>query len=269
MIDPKNPASSRIASGMVAGSGLPLVAHPLQTIKSLYNTVTDADHPNESAADQIGRGLKSAYQGAKTKVADIRQNGIAPTLERGVGEAGGMLATGGLLKGAASAVNAVPRIGRAGEMFNSLNTDLADTPVPLIRAAQPLQRVTEIGERGSTLPTSVNKLLLRSQMTEPMTFPEARDYQGSLSDLSASDKLAMNGRVRGGVAQLNKGLYGDVFDAANKAGRGEDYANAMKEYRQAAQIRNGLKTAGKIAIGGAVAGGIGAPVYQFLKGVGR
>jgi hypothetical protein len=94
-----------------------------------------------------------------------------------------------------------------------------------------------------------------------MSFPEARDYQGSLSDLSASDKLAMNGRMSGAVSQLNKGLYGDIQAAADQGGRGQDYANAMKEYRQASQMRQVLKTLGKATVGSAGLGGL----YALIK----
>lgn len=161
-------------------------------------------------------------------------------------------------------VGQIPSKARAGAKFESLNKDLANQPVPLKSSVQPLQRVTEIGERGSTLPTPVTKLLQRSQspLGTDMTFPEARDFQGSLSDLSGSDKLAMNGRVRGGVAQLNKGLFSDIQDAADAAGRGEDYASAMKEYRRAAMLGNAAKGAAKIAVPAAVGGGIAG---HYLK----
>lgn len=160
-----------------------------------------------------------------------------------------------------AALDVIPSRASAGETFNKLNTQMADHPVPLNAALKPLQRVTEIGERGSTLPPAVSKLLQRSQSPISMTFPEIRDYQASLSDLSSSDKLAMNGRVRGGVSQLNKALFSDIKDAADAKGLGEDYAGAMKEYRQASQLRNAGKVAGKMAIGAA---GLGSG-YAALK----
>ena len=102
---------------------------------------------------------------------------------------------------------------------------------------------------------------MRSQSPINMTFPEARDYQGSLSDLSQSDKMAMNRRMRGGVSQLNKGLFSDIHDAAASAGRGDDYARAMRDYRMAAGINNGIKTAGKAA---GTAAGLGG-AYRLYK----
>src|SRR6185437_7556935 len=81
----------------------------------------------------------------------------------------------------------IPTRAAAGEIFNQLNTKLAQQPVPLQASAAPLQRAIEIAARGGNLPTPVKALLERSQAIEPMTFPEIRDYQASLSDLSASD----------------------------------------------------------------------------------
>jgi hypothetical protein len=164
-------------------------------------------------------------------------------------------------------VGAIPTKSAAGDIFNSLNTDLENHPVKLNAALEPLQRAVEIGGRGSTLPKAVSDLLTRSEspIGTEMTFPEARDYQGALSDLSASDKLAMNGRMRGAVSQLQKGLFNDIYDSANIVGRGEDYANAMKQYRQAAQLNQAAKTVGKYAVrAGLGAGGLGA-AYGIVK----
>ena len=155
------------------------------------------------------------------------------------------------MKSLTGAADAIPSTARAGQTFESLNRDLANTPVPLNATLKPLQRITEIGERGSSLPTAVSKLLQRSQGIADMTFPEARDFQSSLSDLSATDKMSMGGRVSGSLKQLSKALYSDIQDAAESAGRGDDYAQAMKEYRQASGLKDTAKAAGKLALKGA------------------
>ena len=116
------------------------------------------------------------------------------------------------------------------------------------------------------MPAPVNALLTRAQAVEPMTFPEARDYQASLSDLSASDKLAMNGRMKGAVAQLSKGLYQDLRDSAEAGGGlGSDYDDAMSQYRRASQINNAVKNAGTYAAKGAVGTVGGSALYSMLK----
>lgn len=166
----------------------------------------------------------------------------------------------------------VPTRAKAGAIFESLNKDLADHPIPLKSAIAPLQRVTELGARGGTLPKAASDLLTRSQSPIDMTFPEIRDYQSNLSDLSRDAKGSMNGKMLGEIGKLNKGIYSDVFDAADTVGRGEDYAKAMKTYRQAAQLNDYLKTAqtaiGKAAIP-ALAGAGGYKAYQVMKGSGK
>lgn len=184
--------------------------------------------------------------------------------------AGGIEAAGNGSPGItpASVMDKIPTRGKAGAIFNDLNTKLADQPVPLQNAAAPLQRAIEVAVRGGTMPGPVKALLDRSQMTEPMTFPEARDYQASLSDLSSSDKMAMNGRMRGAVAQLSQALYQDLRTAAESGGgMGGDYDKAMTQYRQASRINElmkaSLKYGGKAALGAAGAGG----AYEIGKAI--
>jgi hypothetical protein len=64
---------------------------------------------------------------------------------------------------------------------------------------------------------------------------------------------------------LNKNLYKDLHDAASSIGRGDDYEQAMNEYRRASQLNHALKTVGKAAgVGAAGAAGAGS-VYKLAK----
>lgn len=209
------------------------------------------------AASIMGSPITGTIHAAQG-ISDIPSHPVKGTLKTLGGIAEAATLPGMMMAGpeATMGIESVPSRKYAGQIFNSLNEDLAAHPVPLSETLKPLQRATEIGARGSTMPKAVGDLLTRSQSPIEMTFPEARDYQGALSDLSMSDKLAMNGRMRGGVAQLGKGFYSDIKSAADSAGRGEDYETAMKEFRQASQLKDLLKNAGKIGIGVAGVGGI-------------
>jgi hypothetical protein len=100
-----------------------------------------------------------------------------------------------------------------------------------------------------------------------MSYPEIRDYQSNLSDLSRTAKDSLNGKMLGQIGKLKSGLYNDVFDAASQAGRGEDYAQAMKEFRQASQLKSALKkSAIPLAVGGASAVA-GPSAVKYLKGL--
>ena len=248
------------------GAGGADVVHSIgHSLMNLGDTLTPhTQTPSESAeyAKPVGQQFGDALHQVGTDVSGMLHNPARTAGQLGVGLLAGEAGAKGL--GAlGDAFNAIPTRGKAGDLFNSLNTDLADHPVPLASSLKPLQRATELGVRGSTLPGPVDALLKRSQMTEPMTFPEARDYQSSLSDLSASDKLAMNKRMKGAVAQLNKSLYDDIHSSADAAGRGEDYAQAMKDYSRASTIRDVAGKAAKYGIGAAGLG-IGGHYLQSL-----
>jgi hypothetical protein len=247
------------------------IAHPAQSLKNLGSTARDVfdyattpfgqDHSAITGDDLNAGPMAKQVDSIRN---DFHTMPMSQSIAKTAGAVTGMY-LGGKAMGAAgtAAVDALPSASRAASAFESLNTDLANHPVPLKATLKPLQRITEIGERGSQLPTAVSKLLQRSQSPIDMTFPEARDYQASLSDLSGSDKLAMNGRVRGGVAQLNKALFSDIQDAAEGAGRGEDYAKAMKEYRQASQLKDMARKAVPLATKAAV--GYGG--YRAIKDI--
>jgi hypothetical protein len=236
--------------GQGGGQVLRSLAHPIDTATSMAHSLM---HPIDTAHAEVDAARSDPSRFIGNAIGQVGTGGI-------LGDA-----ASGALKGVGAAVDAIPSTTRAGANFESLNSDLANTPVPLNATLKPLQRITEIGERGSTLPTAVSKLLQRSQGIADMTFPEARDFQSSLSDLSATDKMAMGGRVSGGLKQLSKALYTDIQDAAENAGRGDDYAQAMKEYRQASGLKDMAKSAGKLAMKGA--GAYGAySAYKDLTG---
>lgn len=266
---PEKPQGGLSSYGEASGlTGLKnLVMHPLDTLAKLPEGLVNEGErvgsqlkeawntPNNEPMKAIDRTLYATpFVGANFKKADEQQ--AAGNTKGAIGTGlGALTSIAAMGAGTGAAADAIPSTARAGDLFESLNKDLAQTPVPLKATLKPLQRITEIGERGSTLPTAVNKLLQRSQSIADMTFPEARDYQSSLSDLSATDKMAMGGRVSGGLKQLSKALYTDIQDAAEKAGRGEDYSQAMKEYRQGSGLKESAKAAGKLALKGAGAYG--------------
>lgn len=252
------------------------ISHPLDTLASLPGSVVDElgrsgsklkeawNTPNNQPMRAIDRTLEAIpFLGS-----GIQKSNEQYAAGNTPGAWGSALGVGASLLGPAIAGeglrNLIPSTARAGKVFESLNEKLANQPVDLNETIKPLQRATEMGARGGTLPKSVSDLLTRSQAIEPMTFPEARDYQGSLSDLSSSDKMALSGRMSGGLKQINKGLFTDIQNAANTAGLGEDYANAMKQYRQASQLKKAGKTIGKAAVGTAGLGG-GAALLRDLN----
>lgn len=236
--NPNDPFLKTLLKSTAHTIGQPLV-HPLDTL-------------NEREKEMAGQPAPRVEGPTGFKIANTIGNTIGSTAALAGGAAAGEAGEGLL--------NKIPTRAKAGDIFNRIGEQLKDQPVNLTESAQPLQRVAELGERGGTLPTPANRFLQRSQMIEPLTYPEARDYQSNLSSLSREDE-GMKGPMRGGVKQLNKAFYNDIKNAADAKGLGEDYANAMNMNRRAAQLNHAFKAGGKAAAAGAV----GAGTYKLVK----
>ena len=137
----------------------------------------------------------------------------------------------------------IPTKARAGAVLESLDKQLANTPVNLNHTTAPLQRATELSVRTGASPAPFNAFLSRTQGVEPMTFPEARDYQSGMASPSVMDRLSTSGKMRGAVKQTNKGFFNDIRDAAEShtPGLGDDYAKGMRDYRNAAMLSKAAK----------------------------
>lgn len=192
-----------------------------------------------------------------------------PMMTRGVGSGGDLVNTdasnqaqkaGKIVEGGAElAIPAgeLPSAAHAGGVLGDVTEAANNVRVPLSKVTAPLQRVTELGERGGTLPTSANALLKRTQMLGDMTFPEARDYYSNISSLSADDANKLSPVMKRAVGAMKAGFHGDLTEAANQVGMGDEYANAMKEYANAMKLRGAGQAALKYALpAGGVLGGL-------------
>lgn len=259
----------------IGGPAVPALRGAFQGAKRSAGELIDAgrDALNGNSAGAAYHGIKSipmigpGMDKAASQYADKDYLGEAGTL-LGTAAQAAPAVLGGIdaVAPQRGLLGQIPSSSRAISKFQSLDNDLANQPVPLKSALQPLQRATELGARGGTLPKAASDLLTRSQSPIDMTYPEIRDYQSNLSDLSRDAQGSMNRKMLGQIGRLNKGLYGDIFDAASSAGRGEDYAQAMKEFRQAAQLKDLAKKTVKAGAKYALpAGGVGALAYRYLK----
>ena len=200
----------------------------------------------DKAMDQEAEGNQAGELG--TNLASVIE--AAPMLE-GIGRGAG--------------VEFVPSRARAGKVFESLKSDLANTPVQMRASANPMQRVAEIDAAQGGMPTTAAKLMTRSQSFVPINYPEMRLFQEGLSSPSRTDIEGMAGSMKSSVKQLNKGLFEDIRDAAETRGRGADYEKAMRETRRAAQ----LGRAAKYAAGAGAAAVVGNKVTQLAKEFGK
>ncbi len=164
-----------------------------------------------------------------------------------------------------AAVRAIPSTARAGAAFKDVMGAAKNIPVDITAPGTVALRIGELAERGGSMPMAARKFLNR--ITDPskaqLTYEEARDFASNISRLSVNEFGRLTPVVAREVAELRVALNKSVAQAASKAGKGQEYASAMKEYAQAMKLRGmvddvlkGAKRALPYAVGaGAAAGG--------------
>lgn len=147
--------------------------------------------------------------------------------------------------GTRAAINAIPRVARAGEKFQEVMGAAKNIPVDVKEVGDVSLRIYQLAERGGALPMAVRKLLNR--MTDPnkapMLYEESRDFASNISRLSADDFGRLTPAVAREVANLRVAINQANLRAAQAAGKGAEYSAAMKEYAQAMRIRNVVNAA--------------------------
>lgn len=152
--------------------------------------------------------------------------------------------------------NPFPTRAKAGKLFETAMSKAADLPVDTAQSSEPLTRAFEMGERGMTRPKVVNQLMRRmtAPNAEPMNYREARDFAQSLSRQSSTEGQKLTPAMKAQVGKLSHAFNEDVGRTAQSAGVGNEYAQAMKKYRQAMQMRKAIINTAKVG-GGALATG--------------
>jgi hypothetical protein len=225
-----------------------------------------ATHPKET-----GAGLKKAFQ-------DV----AAHPLEH----AEGLLGALAIPIGAEDSAAMIPSRARAINTLKSIEAQAADVPVTMENTIPALQKFGEhvaTGGKGARamklLDTRIArgpKLTPLQQMQAdlsgetaagqaPVNFPEARDFYTNVSDVTRRPGFLRRAfeepgypRLRAAAGPVRKALHTDLTNAAEESiGRGEDYANAIREYARAERLRSALRK-GAIIAAPAVAGAAGA-----------
>ncbi len=122
-LDPVTKGLQRFGAGAIQGFGQPIM-HPLDTLGAIGSTIA---HPRDA--------LSAAGKGLMEHPAQFAGNLVGGAVLGGVG---GKLGGAGL--------KAIPTTAKAGEMFNNINSQLADVPVNLTNASAPLQRNRRAGQ---------------------------------------------------------------------------------------------------------------------------
>jgi len=155
-------------------------------------------------------------------------------------------------------IEAIPSAKNAGRVFSSIRNqaELAGTKVPLKNTEIPLQRFEDLTQVGGKRSKPFTQLYQRAtDPNAPLSFGEGRDFYTNVTDAahkSPLEKLMGRGMKPTMLRQagaVKGGLNADLTEAAGTLGRGEDYANAMKEYAQAKTIQKYTRAAALLGAG--------------------
>lgn len=142
-----------------------------------------------------------------------------------------------------AAVKAIPSLPRAAGKFEEVMGAARNMPVDISGPGNVALRIQELAERGGSMPKAVRDFLKR--VTDPekgeMNYEEARDFASNISRLSANEFGRLTPVVAREVAGMRVALNRAVADAAGKAGKGNEYAQAMNEYGRAMRLNKAVE----------------------------
>lgn len=146
-----------------------------------------------------------------------------------------------------AAVDAVPTVAKAGAKFQDVMSAARSIPIDVNAPGAVALRIQQLAERGGSMPMAVRKFLGRitDPQQAPMAYEEARDFASNISRLSVNEFGRLTPAVAREVSNLRVTLNKSVAQAANQAGKGKEYAQAMNEYARAMKLRDAVDAATK------------------------
>jgi hypothetical protein len=149
----------------------------------------------------------------------------------------------------------IPNKAHAGRVFADVAEAAKNTPVTMERTQPELQRFEDLTMAGGRRSKPFTQLAKRINSEEPVNYPEARDFYSNIGDATSPTKLQkFMGRgmkpvmLRQGTITRHA-LNADIGDAAAAAGKGQEYADAMKEYSRAVKLQKVLRVGGLLGAG--------------------
>jgi hypothetical protein len=161
---------------------------------------------------------------------------------------------------AAKALRQIPSKSRAGLLFDEVKAAAGHLPVDVEQAGKTAFEMQQEANSGSSLPKVAKDYLRRvtDPNKGPLTFNESRQFASNAGRLSANEQSKITPAMRAKVSQLASDLSAANRGAAEQAGVAPQYAEAMRNYRNAATAnqygKKALKYVGKSAVGGLLAG---------------
>lgn len=223
--------NSGVSQGAASFVGSPLMG----TAEALHAATTIPEHPLKGTLQTIGGILHAAA------IPGMVMGGPA----------------------ANAAAEAIPSAAHAGQMLGDIQQAAGHLPVTINNALSPLERTQQLAMAGASPARPADLLYQRVNSIAPLSYQEARDFASNIANLTRQERLGLNGPMQAAVQRLKTGLNADIGSTAGQVGKAEDYANAIKEYAQAKQLKQGMVKASKYLAGTA----LGAAAYTEGKKV--
>ena len=227
------------------GQGEALKEIGSQVLEGLKGVLKDPLSPLSSASSNFEEAVKSGSPGKIIGALSTILGG-AEAAEKGTSVAGKM-------------VKALPSAEHAAQALREVKGAAGDIPIDMAKPGNTALELYTQAQRGATMPKVVRDFVTRATKpgAEPITYAEAKDFQSNVSALSAEERMQTKAPTLRLIGQLNSDLKGSLQNAAAVAGKGEKFADAMKEYHNAMRLRGFSEQAIKAAIGaGLTAAGI-------------
>jgi hypothetical protein len=155
----------------------------------------------------------------------------------------------------------IPSKAAAQANFEQVAAKANNLPIDTTQAEKIAAEAQDLGESGFRVPKVLNKFAKNRANAEgeAMTFEKGRKFASKASQLTASEIGKTEPSMRAKVAQFANAMKDANREAAVKAGVGEQYDAAMKEFRAASSLAEKKDVIKKWAIGiGAGALGLAA-----------
>lgn len=273
--DPRQ-AFSALASGdipsAIANTPIYRMAHGIvqseqQAVPQVKQQFADAANPKYDVPTRALRGAQGVVTAASmadpfatSSVVNINnlasQGRTSDATGQGLTDAAMLGATVGVPK----TINALPSASRAAASLQDIKASAGSVPIDMTAPGNTALDIYTQSQRGATLPSTIRKFINRAVDPNqgPMTYAEAKDFQSNVSNLSADEMGKLNPNMKRLVGQLNSDLKGSLQDAADTQGKGQQFTQAMQEYRNALRLKGLSSKAIDLAVKAAIAGGVGA-----------
>lgn len=240
-----NEPTESAAKGFLRGSGAAVVDFTQGAASELSKMMGEKIDAENAAANVFGpstiseRRLPDALKIEAPDTAAGTVGTYAPVV------AGMVAPAGPVVKGGQAAVNAFPKLSRATEKFENVMGAARNVPVDISAPGNVALRIQQLADRGGSMPMAVRKFLVR--VTDPekgaLNYEEARDFASNISRLSADEFKRLTPVIAREVSEMRVALNKAVGDAAQKAGKRDEYESAMREYARAMRVRSVINAA--------------------------